>query len=315
MSAFLLINCMRPDKTAQALENLKGAKDLLLFCDGAKPGKENRTAAVRELLRSAAAERAKTPGLQTLTLLAENNFGPRQGPLTAIAWAFSMKERAHVIEDDILVAPEFESAHDAGLDAMAPLPKVFAVAEGHPLPGCPLQWIETRMARLVAWSSLRHKILPLLEASAKRPFPWATHGKTLLKGLHPKTQLFLWKEFTRLEDRPEWSWHYPLLQHQLLQGLRGLTPTARLHENTGIDGTGANCINLFGEEETFGENELAQWRRKGGHGRDAKAEKKMETERYGRIHQAVARILYKRTPNRWKYLWRPVGNQTKQGAA
>jgi hypothetical protein len=317
MSAFLLINFTRPEKTAQALENLRWAKDLLLFCDGPKPNRPNtRNTETIGLIKDFARLRTEA-GYKTETRFEPVNLGPRLGPLTAIKWFFEQRDRGHIIEDDILVAPGFEAAHDAGLKIMAGNPKLFAVAEGYPLPECRAQWIATKMARLVAWSSHAEKIRPLLDGACARPFPWSTRslqGKlALLKGLLPKTQLFLWKEFSRLEARPQWSWHYALMQHQLSQGLKGLTPTVRLHENTGIDGSGANCINLFGEDETFSNDELWEWEAKSGWGEDKKAENKMERERYGRIHQALGRIGYRFTPDAWKKVWRPAKSGCPKG--
>lgn len=311
MSAFLLINYTRPDKTAETLDNLRWVKDLLLFCDGPKAGKDSKkNTETRNLLSDFAALR-KAGGYKTQTLFAEQNLGPKLGPLTAIQWLFRERETGHIVEDDILLAPGFEAAHEQGLSLIAGRPDIFAVAEGHPLPDCPTKWLETRMARLVAWSSTREKIGPLLEKASQEKPLWS--GKTtaqrarLLNGLHPKTKVFLWKEFWRLDVRPQWSWHYHLMQHQLEAGLLGLTPTARLHENTGVDGSGANCINLFGETEGFTQKELYQWGEKpDAGGKDAQSERKMETERYGRIHQALGRILYKMTPVPWKNIWKPA---------
>ena len=301
----LLINYARPEKTAAALANLRWADPLYLFCDGPRTnGIREKNQEVRSQLELEAVAREKA-GLKTKTLFLDANRGPKHGPLTAIRWFFENEPAGHVIEDDILVCPEFAEFHTEALAAHKESGWLW-IAEGHPLPDCPHRIIGTKMARLVAWSSWAEKVLPALDAIEKKPSPWKRAGCSLTKGLHPKTQIFLWKEFGKLERNPNWSWHYPLLQYQLEMGLLGGTPSARLHHNTGVDGSGYNCINLFGEEEKWAEENTRTALRKTSVGAHAPSEKKMEVERYGRIHQAIGRKLFRLTPRKWRRIWKPV---------
>jgi len=305
MSACLLINHARPEKTWRALDALQGCDPLFLFCDGPK-NNPDKTAQVKALLLETGKARQKA-GLQTAMMLLEENLGCCNGPLAAIKWFFENNPEGHVIEDDILVHPAFFPIHQRALETHRTGPFLW-IAEGHPLPNCPTALLETQMCRLVAWSAWSKPTLQIIEKSQKTTSPWKTHGWKLLAGLHPKTQIFLWKEFNKLEKQPNWSWHYKLLQIQLELQRTGLTPTARLHENLGLDGSGHNCQNVFGAHENWDENEIQGLLAKTAQPAKIKTwERKMETQRYGRIRQSIGRKLLKLTPTPWKSLWKPVG--------
>jgi hypothetical protein len=300
--ACLLITHRRPQKTSQALKAIHNAGfkgRLYLFADGQQEEwPQHIKNAHRDNCLLLQEEASKSGAV--LEIL-EQCKGPRQGPVHAINTVLAQEEKIHIIEDDILVHPKFFQIHSRALEEFENHPALW-LAEGHPLPDCPRAWLETRMARLVAWSTWSRKAKPFLQKTDP-PFPWRHNRRNILAGLHPKTQLHLWKEFEILEANPGWSWHYPILQHQLLEGKTGLTPTTRLHTNIGKDGSGATCQNMLGATETWSEPAIQAWLSKKGAARMPRWEQSMEIQRYGRITQAIARKLHKMTPGPWKKIW------------
>lgn len=276
---------------------------LYLFCDGPKMHPE-RTLEVRKILSAAADHRTRI-GKKTALLFRDINLGTQKGPTFAIREFFSHEEEGHIIEDDIVVHPLFFDVHAKALIECRCRGWLW-VGEGHPLPNCASKLIETKLNRLAAWSSWREPIQMALACADTRK-PWEEKGLALLRGLHPKTQIFLWKEFERLKRNPNWSWAYKWQQFQLESGLRGLTPTTRLHKNLGVDGSGHNCQNVFGAVESWTDDEIYQYQAKPDAViRDHFSETLMETQRYGRGWQSIGRKLMRITPPRWRWIWRPV---------
>lgn len=309
--ACLIVNFCRPALTKLVIDAVETAGfdgPLYLFADGPRDSKTSRKncAKVRELLEETRIAREKL-GKKTKILTSPTNLGCKMGPAHAIAWVFRENEKAHILEDDIIPHPNFFKIHGEALETFEDHPALW-LAEGHPLPNCPVAWLETRMARLIGWSSWRHKAAPYFTIEQlSKPFPWRENKTGILQSLHLKTKIHLWKEFERLEIQPERWWHYPVLEHQLLQNKTGLTPTARLHNNIGIDGSGGNCLNLYGATESWEEDQVTAFQnKKHSVGKEKTWERKMETQRYGRLRQAIGKKLYAITPQKWKKCWKPV---------
>jgi len=280
-----------------------GCERLYLFCDGHKRDPE-KTDAVRKILREAADERTRS-GKKTTLLFSDVNLGPQKGPTVAMSEFFNEVEFGHIIEDDIVLHPLFFQVHGRALTEFRDKGFLW-IGQGYPLPESPFTLISTQINGLVAWSSWREQIQQALAATATKR-PWEERGFRLLEGLHLKTKIFLWKEFERLKRNPTLWWDYHWTQFQLDVKMPGLTPTARLHKNIGVDGSGHNCQNVFGARESWDESALKAFLMKQTFvGEDAVAEKKMELMRYGRILQSLGRKGMRLTPQRWKHLWRPI---------
>jgi hypothetical protein len=341
MLSALSINFNRPEKTRLSIKSLMeaGITNIHLFQDGPPKGiKGQKTRGweeVDEILR----ETQKTIAAQRghCVLLQEgHNLGTAAGPRRAMQWFFSEVPAGLVVEDDILIHPSTTEVHGSLLRDYHHNSEIYCIGSGHPFP--PQTYhdqipalLKTKMVKLHGWSSWSHKILPLLQQDP--PIKWRGTDKGFLKGLHPKTQVFLYKEYLRLEANPNWAWDYPLIKQLLTlqktkqQGF-SITPTTHLHENIGNDGSGHNCRLVFGETETWSQKDveefLEKFRRE--HAHDTLAtehlnvintaansdsnsnstpsnltvsptlEKRMERERYGRINQMIGRQLLKWLP-------------------
>jgi hypothetical protein len=306
MKKVLLINYNRPEKTAKSVEPvLREAEELFLFCDGPKKNPE-KTAEVQDLLKNIKLEREKRR-LKTELRFLEKNLGSRMGPTDAIKWFFSKVDQGTIIEDDIVVSKNLLSFHENLLKEQADSNYLW-IGGGFPLPKAKTAVIASKTSQLIAWSTWREKALPAIEASLSKTTPWSMKKMQLLKGLNPKTQVFLWKEFQKLEKNLEWSWAYRWLQYQLDKKMLTLTPTARMHTNIGYDGSGHNCFNVFGVgEDASPESDISKTLSKPSiPSKDPKSEQLREWKYYGRVHQLVGRKLYGITPHKFKHLWRPV---------
>lgn len=307
----LHLNYNRPDKTLLSLEPLLDYPGpLFLFADGPineiDPG--NAISDVRHILNSARTYRHQKALTTELNFLPENH-GPAAAPLIALEWFFFLNEEGHIIEDDIIVHPQFFALHRELLETYRDS-DLFCIGGGHPLPNSPHRCIKTHTAQLVAWSTWKTKI-KTLKTTPSHPTPWKRHGLKLLNGLNLKTKIFLWKEFRKLEQNPNWSWAYLTLQKQLEHKLLSLTPTARLHTNIGLDGSGHNCLNFFDKTETWNHVEIENLLKKTKDSEHKQSESQIEWDRYGRITQAIARIIYNHTPNSLKSRIHPILRPTK----
>lgn len=293
----LHLNYNRPDKTSLSIQPLIDYPGpLFLFADGPQSPNDPPTSLidVRNILTAARTYRLRK-GLPTELNFLPENHGPARAPLIAQQWFFFFTLEGHIIEDDILVHPSFFAFHRALLEQYRHS-DIFCIGAGHPLPESPWRCIKTHTTQLVAWSTWKNKHQALNTANTT-PTPWKRHGLKLLKGLAPKTQIFLWKEFRKLEANPNWSWAYLTLQKHLEHKFLSLTPTARLHSNIGLDGSGHNCLNFFNKTEDWNQAEVESLLKRQQDSENQQLERQIEWERYGRITQAIARLIYHHTPS------------------
>jgi hypothetical protein len=288
----LLIAYNRPEKTKESLEAIEAYTDnLFLFCDGNRNENDKENVRKVQKLFLECAQIRENSGKKTYLLLPPHNLGTRKGPEKAIQWFFEQIEYGHIIEDDIVVHPYFFKIHGECLEYFEST-HYTCIGAGYELPKAPSKLLETRITRLVAWSTWKNK-LPTFTAN---PNPWKTHGLKLVKDFGLKTQIFFIKEFLRLQKNPNWSWAYPFLQNQLAGNHKGLTPTTVLHKNIGNDGSGHNT-HIFGETETWDKTEIGNYKLKDSFVEQNKnTEKTIEWNRYGKIKQLILRILHRIVP-------------------
>jgi hypothetical protein len=306
----LVISWNRPDKTREILRNLENSKAregrIYLFCDGPKGvwekgGKEQLEHEENQAVLRAWAAQRDLEGLPTRLRLEETNLGNRTGPATALKWFFSECPYGTVLEDDIVPSEELWDIHPTLLHQHQNN-GYLVIGGGQCIPEAGSLIIRTKTHQLRAWSSWAQEMLPITEAILnKEPNPWTKHKTRLLKGLRPKTKLFLTKEFLRLENRPGWSWAYTVLQHQLASGKEALTPTVRLHTNLGFDGSGHNCRSFWGRrEDASPKGEIQRAISKGMEPKeDQAAEAAWEWRTFGHLDQTLGRALHKITLGRW----------------
>ncbi len=110
----LIISFNRPEKTKEAIMNIRKLKPPLIFysVDGPREGEEDDIRKVEEckkLVEDIDWE------CEIETLFSENNFGSGQWPIKSINWAIEKVKYLMIIEDDVLISSEF---YLAGLDLL-----------------------------------------------------------------------------------------------------------------------------------------------------------------------------------------------------
>lgn len=118
----------RPLHTRRTLESLAacalaGRSDLIVYADGPKTdGDRDSVRAVRQVVREG-------KGFKSVSLIErDRNLGLAESIVTGVGEVCGSLGRAVVIEDDLLVAPEFLQFLNAGLERYAEQPRVLQVS-------------------------------------------------------------------------------------------------------------------------------------------------------------------------------------------
>jgi hypothetical protein len=117
----------RPDHTRQTIEHLMRcpefkASQLYVFCDGAKrPEDQDLVAETRSLVRSLVGDQAKL-------IEAPANRGLANSIIAGVTQLVNEYDRVIVLEDDLLVSPQFLTYMNAALDAYQDQPSVMQVS-------------------------------------------------------------------------------------------------------------------------------------------------------------------------------------------
>lgn len=103
---FMIFN--RPDTTKQAFETIRAAKPkkLLVVADGPRPGKPgeaDKCAATRAIIEEVDWD------CEVHRNFSDMNLGCRQRVASGITWAFSLVDKAIILEDDCLPSQSFFS--------------------------------------------------------------------------------------------------------------------------------------------------------------------------------------------------------------
>jgi GT2 family glycosyltransferase len=118
----------RPDHTRRTLAALAANplaidSDLIVYADGPKrPEHAASIAQARDAARSAS-------GFKSVRLIErDGNLGLAKSIITGVSDVCSERGRAIILEDDLLVAPQFLTFINKGLDCYADRPEVFQIS-------------------------------------------------------------------------------------------------------------------------------------------------------------------------------------------
>lgn len=229
----------RPDHLRATLATLAGAHgasdtDLHVFCDGPRtPEDVDGVTAVRDLARGA-------DGFRSVTVNeSEVNRGLAASVMAGVADVLRNHETVIVLEDDMLVAPEFLDYLAEGLALYADEPRVvsihaFCVVADEPMP----QSFFLRGADCWGWATWRRgwavfdpdgaALLARLDASGEaRAFDY--------DGAYPYRQMLVDQVAGRVD-----SWAIRWYASAFLAGMLTLYPGRSLLQNIGQDGSGTH---------------------------------------------------------------------------
>jgi hypothetical protein len=133
LAPIILFVYNRPEHTrrtlgALAANPLAANSDLIIYADGPKkPEHRASVQAVRDLVRNAT-------GFKSVEILErETNFGLANSIITGVSEACASRGRVIVVEDDLIVSPDFLAFLNAGLDRYQNEPDVLQIsAYGYP---------------------------------------------------------------------------------------------------------------------------------------------------------------------------------------
>lgn len=231
----------RPDHLAACLASLAACPEapgtaLVVFCDGSRgPEDDQAVGQVRALARAAT-------GFASVEVVERKaNLGLAASVIDGVGRVLATHERVVVVEDDLVVSPDFLRYLNAGLDLYADDPQVasihaYVVAVDEPLP----QSFFLRGADCWGWATWRRgwavfdpdgaSLLRRLTASGQE------HAFDL-DGGYPYTGM-LRRQVAGEIDSWAVRWH----ASAFLAGMLTLYPGVRLVENVGQDGSGTNSF-------------------------------------------------------------------------
>jgi len=147
MLPYLLICWQRPSHTLRAYEHIINCKphEIYIFCDGFKEDEvdiNNRVRQTRELIESLST--CNQHLCTHHTNFASSSNGCCEGVTSAIDWFFSNVEMGIIVEDDILIRPDFTHFCKAIISRNPSVKLVSASNNGF---GYPLYWNPYRLSR------------------------------------------------------------------------------------------------------------------------------------------------------------------------
>lgn len=109
----LIIGYRRPKETQKVINAISSLsrRNIYFFCDG--PTDEREARSQREILRIS---KQLETGFSLFTNFQSKHLGLREGVLSALDWFFSHETRGVILEDDIVVGPDFIEFCEGGLD-------------------------------------------------------------------------------------------------------------------------------------------------------------------------------------------------------
>lgn len=245
----------RPDHLRRCLDSLRenpqaSSTDLWIFCDGPRhEADETSVRDVREIAR-------RVQGFARVTVIEQpRNIGLATSVISGVSDVLTVAERVIVVEDDLVVSPDFLEFMNEALELYADSPEVasihgFSYAVDTPLP----QSFFLRGADCWGWATWRRG--------------WALFnpdGRALLSeldsrglgssfdfgGAYPYRQM-LANQVAGLVD----SWAIRWNASAFLAGAFTLYPGVSLVENIGQDGTGTHSVSSSSHSPTIGRIEL-----------------------------------------------------------
>ena len=294
MKSILVLNSHHPKKTKEVLEKIQSEQQshraLYLYCYN-HPDFEEETKQVQSLLIEEKKRRDEEDE-ETYLHFDTQSQPLLQSEINALLWFFERNETGHILNDHSLPTKTWFNTHDYLLDTQEEK-KYILIGGGYPLK-TNYQFLETQITDLSAWSSWSKKIVPLLNLSKKES------SKELTR------QQKTWEKF--LKKKRGDSLQAFLSLQQLYTKAASLTPTARLHTNTDLDGTKTRPIAVLGKREDSTPEETEAWAtRKKEISTEERLQKKFNTQFSPSTTQALARLGLKATPKDWKFLWKPYG--------
>jgi hypothetical protein len=229
----------RPEHTTRTLEALQqnalaSQSDLTIYSDGPKrPEHEDAVAQVRKAIRN-------TVGFRSVKIVERsNNLGLANSIISGVTDACESSGKVIVLEDDLLVAPQFLTFLNRGLDRYEDDDRVFQIS-GYMFPGCigkgeatflPListwGWATWRRA----WKYFDPNLLGLesIRNDAKLRYRFDINGTY---------DYFTMAEQQQLGALDSWGikWYLSVF----LQNGLTLFPNVSLTQNIGIDGSGTH---------------------------------------------------------------------------
>jgi hypothetical protein len=231
----------RPEHTRRTLAALAAnplaiESDLIIYADGPKkPEHDSSVQETRVVVRGAT-------GFRTVSLLErDENFGLARSIIAGVTEACETRGRAIVLEDDLVVVPEFLSYMNRALDRYANEERVMQIS-GYIFPiSHPEELPETFFSRLPTswgWSTWRRawnsfepdadSLLERLESSDVTSFD--------LDGHYPYSQMLKDQSIGVLD-----VWGVRWYASMFLQKGLCLYPSRSLVSNIGMDGSGEHC--------------------------------------------------------------------------
>jgi len=233
MPCALFIGYNRPKLAERTLYRLRNADPLYIFLDGNAPTQSRR--AYLELIDSTIKDRKHA---RTELLLSDKNLGPMEGPWKAIRWALEKEGEAAIVEEDILIEPEFLQAYWHGLKTFRENKAILALSSSTKTPRIPhgtSPWFHQKLLLVWGWATWWDRI-----QNIEAPHTlWKTDRKPILGNLETLLgKLYLGREFDMLARNPNYAWSYYIQQHLLAHDKFTLGPAAKLTHNLGV-GTGS----------------------------------------------------------------------------
>jgi GT2 family glycosyltransferase len=230
----------RPDHTRRTLDALAAnplaiESDLIIYADGPKkPEHEATVRQARDVARGVS-------GFKSIRLIErDENLGLANSIITGVSEVCSENGRAIVVEDDLLVAPQFLAFLNHGLERYADEPNVFQVS-GYMFPVPMASASDALFLPLIScwgWATWQR---------AWRQFdPSATGFNRLERDPELRARFNLdgnYDYFGMLKDQVEGridSWGVRWLLSVFLKGGLVLYPSRSLVQNVGVDGSGTH---------------------------------------------------------------------------
>jgi hypothetical protein len=274
-------------KTLPLVKNITG--NLYLFKDGKKPKDDtNEAEEIINIFKEIARER-EYEHKNTFILTPIENLGQRDGPPTAIKWMLEKEGEGIILEEDILVDPEFYDYYSKALGYYRENKSIFAISSGVKNSA---RWMNgsagciSNILKVWGWATWKDRF-----EEAKIPNDlWAENREEIIKKVSSIAgKLHLAWEFDILQRNPQYCWSYYIIQHLLKNNLNTIVPASRLTENIGI-GVDALRTKEYDEAPTNrndSKNTLGRLYMKNGkiniHPFDRRLEKNLERSLYGGI--------------------------------
>ena len=242
MTPIIIFGFNRAESLCRTVESLLGNEeaaesDLFVFVDGPRKGKAGETEKVNEVRKYAEGIR----GFKSLTCtFAERNKGLAPSIISGVTQVMNKYGRAIVVEDDLVVAPNFLSFMNQALDRYEGDANVFSVCgytnRVKPPKGYAYNAYFCVRSSSWGWATWKDRWASV-DWELK---DWAKHARNA-KAFNKWGGSDCFKMLNDWHEGRNQSWAIRFCYAQFLQGKAALFPLTSKLDNRGFDGEGTNC--------------------------------------------------------------------------